>query len=355
MQVRTTYYWVQGFLIASLVAWFGMRGFISETSNPKWNETAQDYLEPGVRHFRGEEGKGWVDFSNDGILGAEEGLSETERHVVFWGDSFIEAYQVEPRQTCYAKFSVFAEQSSQFDLKAIAVAKSGRDLAHHLELMGRYDELIPNREINIVLFDYQDVLPNGTSLVINGEPVWKYVVPKPSMLSVRQFVDDYQLDVFWLLLKRGIDSAKNLRLMPGPVEVESANEKAKESSYTQKQLEAFWDQLAKALAENEKRYGRIVMMFHPRVPRLVDGQTKVTVSDHQSIQKFMAICEKHGIETVDLTNPFLDFHQRTGQFIHGFSNSFPSRGHWNANGHQVVAKAAWEFYQANPMNVSTKD
>ena len=42
---------------------------------------------------------------------------------------------------------------------------------------------------------------------------------------------------------------------------------------------------------------------------------------------------------IDLTPRFLAFHEETGQFPCGFANSQVSKGHWNADGHRLVAEA----------------
>ncbi|MEL7499319.1 MAG: hypothetical protein AAFN77_17055 [Planctomycetota bacterium] len=349
------YYWIQGFVIATLLAWFGLRGFISETSNPKWNEVAKDYLEPGKRYCRGEEGYGWVDFSNNGILGGKDGLSKDDRHVVFWGDSFVEAYQVTPSATCYSLFTQITSDAGQDNYQGVAVAKSGRDLGHHIELLALYEDQIPNCKANLVLFDYADITPNGRSLIIDGEPVWKHAVAKPSMLSARQIIADYQLDVFWILAKRTISAVKGLRLRPGPVAPAVPSTSGNDVKYTQDELVQFWQKLADGLVDQEARSGRIIMIFHPRVPQLIDGELSTEVADREHVTQFMQICNDRGLETVDLTDDFVDYYNETGLFVHGFSNTFPSRGHWNVNGHRVVATTAWNYLQTHPEKPRHRD
>jgi lysophospholipase L1-like esterase len=49
--------------------------------------------------------------------------------------------------------------------------------------------------------------------------------------------------------------------------------------------------------------------------------------------------ERAGFPTIILSEPLGDFAERTGRFIHGFSNTSPGRGHWNKDGHREAALA----------------
>lgn len=49
--------------------------------------------------------------------------------------------------------------------------------------------------------------------------------------------------------------------------------------------------------------------------------------------------ERIGFPTIILSEPLGDFAERTGQFVHGFPNTPPGRGHWNEDGHREAALA----------------
>jgi lysophospholipase L1-like esterase len=50
-----------------------------------------------------------------------------------------------------------------------------------------------------------------------------------------------------------------------------------------------------------------------------------------------------GIPVLNLAPPLADYAAKTGHFLHGFPNTKPGEGHWNAEGHRVGAKvlAPW--------------
>jgi lysophospholipase L1-like esterase len=45
-----------------------------------------------------------------------------------------------------------------------------------------------------------------------------------------------------------------------------------------------------------------------------------------------------GIPVLNLAPPLADYAARTGHFLHGFPNTRPGEGHWNAEGHREAAK-----------------
>ena len=48
--------------------------------------------------------------------------------------------------------------------------------------------------------------------------------------------------------------------------------------------------------------------------------------------------EAAGIPVLNLAPPLADYAARTGRFLHGFPNTRPGEGHWNAEGHREAAK-----------------
>ncbi|MBI1312724.1 SGNH/GDSL hydrolase family protein [bacterium] len=48
--------------------------------------------------------------------------------------------------------------------------------------------------------------------------------------------------------------------------------------------------------------------------------------------------ERTGFETIILSEPLRNYAERTGRFVHGFSNTSPGRGHWNRDGHREAAR-----------------
>jgi lysophospholipase L1-like esterase len=55
--------------------------------------------------------------------------------------------------------------------------------------------------------------------------------------------------------------------------------------------------------------------------------------------------QQHGISFLKLMPLFLEYHLKTGKYLHGFGSG--DGGHWNENGHCLAAEKIFEFLQAN--------
>jgi len=60
-------------------------------------------------------------------------------------------------------------------------------------------------------------------------------------------------------------------------------------------------------------------------------------------ERIKRVGEAAGIPVLNLAPPLADYAAKTGHFLHGFPNTKPGEGHWNAEGHRVGAKvlAPW--------------
>jgi len=55
-----------------------------------------------------------------------------------------------------------------------------------------------------------------------------------------------------------------------------------------------------------------------------------------------------GIPVLALAPPLADYAARTGQYLHGFPNSKPGEGHWNAAGHREASRLLTAWLCAHP-------
>ncbi|MCK5171290.1 MAG: hypothetical protein KAQ75_15540, partial [Bacteroidales bacterium] len=61
-------------------------------------------------------------------------------------------------------------------------------------------------------------------------------------------------------------------------------------------------------------------------------------NDANHIALFTEIAKKYNISVLNTTDAFISFYKKTGLFPRGFSNSKPSVGHFNKNGHEIVSE-----------------
>ena len=85
--------------------------------------------------------------------------------------------------------------------------------------------------------------------------------------------------------------------------------------------------------------GRLIILYHPNVKIEADGTMEVIKSD--TCELFAGLCEKNGIEFVDMTDPFLKEYEDNYGVPYGFSDTSMGSGHLNATGHRLIAQALY--------------
>jgi len=341
--MRVLVLWVLGLVIATLLVWAVGTAGISEVSNRQWNELVGDYIVTGRRSAVGE-GRGTVCFRDDGIQGVSGPFSPDEQHVVFWGDSFVESFNVGDEKSLYRRFTELA-RAEGYPWRAVAVAQSGRDISHHIHLMPFYRERIPNLKAHVLLFSVWDVLPNGRTLLEDARPVCRWAPRRPGLLRLRPAIQAYRLQTFWELLNLMKTSFGGLRVRPGPAG--TATGQGDQEFESADAYRPFWRELLKELTAQAGGQ-RVVLMYHPRCPQIKRGRIVYADDNARLAQAFMQVCAEQGVEVLDLTRTFADYTRRTSRFAHGFSDTFPGKGHWNEAGHRLIAKTAFQYLVDHP-------
>lgn len=351
--VRLLAIWVQGFLIATALVWLLGFYFVDQVSNLEFNEIAQEYVQRGRQSWRSE-GFGTVLVPPNGVLGSGGGFEDGASHIVFWGDSFVESYQVGDANSIYTRFTEIAEGEGNGEIRGVAVARSDRDASHHLYLMPRYKAVIPTVKANIVVLAPGDIIPHGATLRLDGVPVWRHVdAAPPPYLAIKRVMREHKLHSFWYLMKQAAMGVSHLRLAPGPVKTaHDSDESRKPADYLLEELEPFWRELIGEFVKREQECGRTILMLHQEVPKLERSQVRMSDPSDVHIERFMELCNEQGLEVINLSPEFVKYYEETGKFAHGFFNTYPSRGHWNRDGHSLAARAAWDYLQFHPPSES---
>ena len=97
-----------------------------------------------------------------------------------------------------------------------------------------------------------------------------------------------------------------------------------------------------------------VFVYAPKTPFIDNGQVNFDDPAKSMADAFKKACNDAGVAFIDLTRDFEEFYRKTGKFSRGFNNGFISRGHWNAHGHRLVAKAIVK-YLLEPKNTILTD
>jgi hypothetical protein len=92
----------------------------------------------------------------------------------------------------------------------------------------------------------------------------------------------------------------------------------------------------------------MILVYHPLLPRLRDGRLVTKDPYRKEVGEFLRVAGEAGLEVLNLTDAFLAFPGRTGRLPHGFPNTFPGEGHWNRDGHDLVAREVLQYLRENP-------
>jgi len=110
-------------------------------------------------------------------------------------------------------------------------------------------------------------------------------------------------------------------------------------NHTPSSVESFKFILRAMRQQSEKP---ITFIYCPYVPIIKNN--RVDFEDHEAdmVAIFAKECQKNDIGFIDMTKEFCNYHKGTGKFPRGFHNSRPSQGHFNHNGHRLIAQAIYK-------------
>jgi hypothetical protein len=81
------------------------------------------------------------------------------------------------------------------------------------------------------------------------------------------------------------------------------------------------------------------IQVHPDVAKRQAFAQQLKIADlFYPDERIKRVGEAAGIPVLNLAPPLADYAARTGHFLHGFENTRPGEGHWNAEGHRVGAE-----------------
>lgn len=348
--------WTAGGLIAVLLLW----GITAVTLNSRVEQVFDSELgrvvsrPMSVRQYRTE---GWATthYGRYGIPGISDVRRTPGQKVMIWGDSHVEAQEVEDSQkTAVVANNLGLLQHVSNTVSFISWGESGACFANHCFDIPRYERVFPYLTKHYIVMSFtRRAFPNdqrsSSALFLEKDGNYQIIekpVKLPSARSVawRQRLTRAGLHVFFDLYKKfSLSMIAQLRFRVGPVPrvVSDRDLPPFDMEYTKRGFTWILKEI------KLKTSSQVSVVYIPEVPKIVGGRIVYDPHelDSEEVSRkdvFRNVCQSEGIGFIDLADSFCDVARKDNVFPRGFRNTRPSEGHLNALGHRLVAEAIVE-------------
>ncbi len=273
--------------------------------------------------------------------------NDKRKKIIIWGDSYVEAHNVNDEfKLPQILTKKLVENKFGQNFMAYGVGMSGYSVADYFFNLPKYEQLTPNTIAHfIILTDINDSLPDQVShkhCMFRSNPFrLEERVPHLKFQSFKKTLDEYGMYFIWKPFKAVITSMKSINFTPS-IKNFSENSNRDTSSFSYEFLSDSWLFLFGKLREHTNT--PIIFVYCPAIPKINMNSVDKTDNDKKKILLFKKVAQKHDIPVLDLTEDFISFYDRTGLFPRGFKNSQPGAGHFNENGHKIVAERILKYF-----------
>ncbi len=348
MSVPPLRHWFLGLTLSLAGAWAAGALFLDTVQPVVFDPQVRRWVAQPDTVFRSRS-EGWASSRAGvhGIRGLPGGKLPEGPKVVFWGDSFVEAMQVDDAVRMAQTFTRLAADSGLQDsgqgLCGVGIGTGGDSLIDSLFKLPDYAPVLGPVTLHVFfLGKISDVLPDiprDCRAIFRSAPELA-LVPAPGCppndLAQRLAPAFRELELAGAYEIYRKLQALDLRLRPGPV-LNPSPVAAASGSGPPASPEGAWTFLLAELVQRAK--GPVLLVYAPTLPRLERGQARQDDAEVGTALAFARTCQRLGVPFVDLGPAFAEHFRATGRLPRGFSHSPPGTGHLNADGHRMAAAA----------------
>ncbi len=335
--------WAGGFVFSFLFIWAVSSIFVNSVAPVEYDSRLDKYVyrEGAVTQWRSE---GWADtgYGTHGLtLLGTEALMSSGPKVVLWGNSQVEALQVEDRNRTINLFSKMAKG----EVKGIAVARGGNNCADVYFDIARYEGLIDEAVAHVVLLNNVKFLMPDRDF--EGHSRFTYtplsfveekVSVSPRAMKFWPVINKYKLDFLYHDI---YSKLKGYSLFQKKINYEPKSDLTNKRA--DKDYEAIFGFVLRSMMSVAG--GKLVFAYAPNLPYVRDGRVLADDPDSELIMKFREKCTEFGVGFVDARSWLEEVYSQQGVLPHGFFNSEQGDGHLNKYGHEAVAKALHDYFK----------
>ncbi|MCA9226748.1 MAG: hypothetical protein KDA47_14095 [Planctomycetales bacterium] len=342
--VSHVWWWV-GLPVALVVV--GVIGAFSKSSVPvfQWKEHAGVFQYHPQFEFRERlEGTGETRFSPLGFSGRVDDPQPDLAKIVIWGDSLVEALQVDDAskmQNLLTRRAKSSGNDSPFQ-EAVGLGFGATHGLDWLILMQRFSPRLGNVQAHVVLLhDISDLDSNSETLFYLSPEQWRQSQTQRDWPWRARLANVEAGGLYYLMVQANSGQFGNaLRFRPGPVAPSAVDGERAFPPADWAHRRWLLSQMTKSLS------APLILVWVPESPRLVHG--KIEFEDRRfpgQLERLRRMCDELEIQFVDM-QPVFDEHCRTHRELpRGFPNTFPGEGHLNEVGHRLVADRIWKTCQ----------
>ncbi len=337
--------WGGGFVCSFLFVWLVAPIFTNSTILWEYDEVLGHYVrKPGSVVLERSEGWAETAINKHGLIGHGDAvLAKAGPKFVLWGDSHVEAFQVDDSQKAV---SVYNAGAGNGDIKGLAIGESGLSVADYYfdipKIEHAYSDIV--RHV-IMLNGMNDVLPCeslSTHSRFAASP-WRleeeHFTPNDIGLQLGPVVSLLRLEFLYDLYRSVREHVFHFDFGEATASVDE--QVADRPSPLE--MTAGWEFLIQALKKQAK--GELVFLYCPMTPQLGGGAVTREDPDRRYKTFFFNICQKNGVGVIDLTHSFLRMYDEQHHLPRGFQNSVMGAGHLNERGHAAIAQMLSDYFR----------
>lgn len=366
--------WGGGF-VGSLVSIWAITAIFTENEIPRsWSPEVKRNVPLEGWTFRGaRENLASTRYGPYGLVGVDSPGIPSGPKVLIWGDSFVEAFHVDDPDKMHRQLTRKLSHSSDLgQVTALAMGQSWWSVADYVFRIPDYEQALGEVRLHVIhLFTledtYPDQYPGARMSLFLGEPELRFEkfdneyhqLEAPRNVSPLKAAVFAARPQFFFSLKKKLGrlvALDDLRFTLGEQqsvagsEPEDAHRRwdrllTPEWAENPPPVEA-WSYALEALASSAS--APVLVVYAPAAPTLAGGEPVVENPEAELVDRFSEVCGAHEIPLLNLEKDFLDLWETKGRFPRGFASSRPWEGHYNRDGHRIVAEAIADWLEENP-------
>ena len=368
---QTALRWFFGFSLSLFAIW-AITAVGTENINPKvWSEQLQRNVPaPGWASHNRDEAWAKTKFGELGLRGTPTVAPPSVPKIFLWGDSFVEAAQVDDRQKMHRQLNDLLATSGEREMQVIPLGHRFQSFADYVLQINLYETSISPCALHVIhIHSLEDTLPDRDqdariSLFLS-KPNFHFVKYDNEFREVESPVHEsplkslaYRLKLqFFLRTKKQISQISQLqglrfsigKQQPKPKDAPPAandwNRYLNPDWVSKEAPLPAWNFLLDSLKSSTSV--PILIVYAPVTPAIHKGKIIEQNPEGSLVESFSKICNERGIGFVSMERSFLEYHRSTGKFPRGFHTSRPWIGHYNAEGHRLAAQAIYNWIKNN--------